>query len=446
MLCKKNLIFLLILILLSGCSPKLFKKNELMNIKSENKVHLLDKFVNQYQSTIPIDKQNQLNKQFYKKYFRPWRIEKLPYSKKDASWGVRSYGKSKSLYGENRRLLSSEYLAKLVDNTDFDRYNSMKRRAITVKNTSLRTLPTSKPLFRTFDKAGEGYPFDYNQNSLLFANHPLIISHLSKDRAWAFAESPFASGWVKATDIAYVDGTFVEQFQNAEFATIIRDNSPIYNQSNNFLYYAKVATSFPIVDELPNHYLVYTATKDENANAVLRVVKIDKNISAKKPIKLNRKNISKISKEFLGEKYGWGGSFMNRDCSSMTRDFFAPFGVWLPRNSKAQAHYSKYIDLSKMDKAQKERYIIENAKPFETTIYMRGHIMLYIGHIDNRVYAMHNMWGIRTKDDSGKIGGRKIVGQTVVSSLHLGEGLDGVEESALFINKILGISLLGEER
>lgn len=103
---------------------------------------------------------------------------------------------------------------------------------------------------------------------------------------------------------------------------------------------------------------------------------------------------------------------------------------------RLEAHCSKYIDLSKMDKAQKERYIVENAKPFETTIYMRGHIMLYIGHIDNRVYAMHNMWGIRTKDDSGKIGGRKIVGQTVVSSLHLGEGLDGVEESALFINNI----------
>lgn len=103
---------------------------------------------------------------------------------------------------------------------------------------------------------------------------------------------------------------------------------------------------------------------------------------------------------------------------------------------RLEAHCSKYIDLSKMDKAQKERYIVENAKPFETTIYMRGHIMLYIGHIDNRVYAMHNIWGIRTKDDSGKIGGRKIVGQTVVSSLHLGEGLDGVDESALFINNI----------
>jgi len=443
---KKTLLTLLIVGLLTGCSTKVFKKNELMNIKSANKTHLLERFASKYQPSISIEKQKQLNKEFYRQFFRPWRINKLTDSKKNASWGIRVYGKSKSLYGVNRRVLSREFLNKFVENANFDKYNSLKRKAITLKNTSLRVLPTDKPLFRNFDKAGEGYPFDYNQNSLLFVNHPLIISHFSKDRAWAFVESPLASGWVKSNDIAFVDNSFIEKFQNTEFATIIKDNQPIYNQRGHFLFYTKVATSYPIVNETPDSYLVYTAKRDENLNAVLRVIRLDKHISAKKPIPLNKKNITKISKEFLGEKYGWGGSFMNRDCSAMVRDFFAPFGVWLPRNSKAQAHYTKYIDLSKMDKQKKEKYIIKHAKPFETTLYMKGHIMLYIGHIANRAYAMHNMWGVRTKDKKSKISGRKIVGQTVVTSLHLGEGLEGVEESALFINKILGISLVGEKK
>ena len=428
--------------LLSGCSTKVFKKNEIMDIKNANRVYLLDELANKYQTSISIERQRAFNKEFYQKYFRPWQIDSLPYSKEDASWGVRVYGKSKSLYGVNRRVLSSEFLAKFVENANFDRYNSVKREAITVKNTSLRVLPTDKPLFRSFDKAGEGYPFDYNQVSLLFVNHPLFISHFSKDRAWAFVETPFARGWVKSRDIAFVDKHFIEKFQNAEFATVVKDNIPIYNLKGHFLFYAKVATSFPLFSETPNYYLVYTANRDDDLNAILRVVRLDKKISAKKPIRLNRENIAKISKEFLGEKYGWGGSFMNRDCSAMIRDFFAPFGFWLPRNSKVQAHYSNYVDLSKMDSEEKERYIIEHAKPFETTLYMRGHIMLYIGYIDNRVYAMHNMWGVRTRDKSGKISGRKIVGQTVITSLHLGEGLEGVEESALFINKILGISFV----
>ncbi len=47
---------LLTIALLVGCRTKVFKKNELMNIKSANKTHLLEKLVNEYQSLIPIDK------------------------------------------------------------------------------------------------------------------------------------------------------------------------------------------------------------------------------------------------------------------------------------------------------------------------------------------------------------------------------------------------------
>ena len=31
---------------------------------------------------------------------------------------------------------------------------------------------------------GEGFPFDYNQNSAIKINTPIMVSHLSKDRAW----------------------------------------------------------------------------------------------------------------------------------------------------------------------------------------------------------------------------------------------------------------------
>ena len=41
--------------------------------------------------------------------------------------------------------------------------------------------------------------FDYNQNSLLKINTPLIVSHLSRDRAWAYIESHFVGGWFDIT-------------------------------------------------------------------------------------------------------------------------------------------------------------------------------------------------------------------------------------------------------
>ena len=45
--------------------------------------------------------------------------------------------------------------------------------------------------------AGEGFPFDYMQNSIIAANKPIFISHYSKDREWAYIFSSFTSGWIK---------------------------------------------------------------------------------------------------------------------------------------------------------------------------------------------------------------------------------------------------------
>lgn len=147
MLYPKALMTLVAIIFLSGCTQQVFNKAELMDIQHENRIDLLDMFAKNYQASMSIEKQHEHNKKFYEKYFRPWKIDKLPYSKEDALWGVNAYGKSQSLYGENRRVLSSVYLTSLVNNTNFDQYNSLNQRAITLKNTSLRVLPTDKPLF-----------------------------------------------------------------------------------------------------------------------------------------------------------------------------------------------------------------------------------------------------------------------------------------------------------
>ena len=53
-------------------------------------------------------------------------------------------------------------------------------------------------------KAGEGFPFDYFQNSALWPGTPLLITHASRDGAWLFAEAGMVAGWVPAQDVAFV--------------------------------------------------------------------------------------------------------------------------------------------------------------------------------------------------------------------------------------------------
>ena len=59
----------------------------------------------------------------------------------------------------------------------------------------------------------------------------------------------------------------------------------------------------------------------------------------------------------MGQPYGWGGYLFNRDCSLAMRDLFVPFGVWLPRNSSAQAKAWQFISFVKASPSGKESII-----------------------------------------------------------------------------------------
>jgi cell wall-associated NlpC family hydrolase len=66
-----------------------------------------------------------------------------------------------------------------------------------------------------------------------------------------------------------------------------------------------------------------------------------------------------MANELIGEAYGWGGLYQNRDCSAMVRDMFSPFGIWLPRHSEDQAREGgEFIDLTTFSPEEKEKVIL----------------------------------------------------------------------------------------
>ena len=155
----------------------------------------------------------------------------------------------------------------------------------------------------------------------------------------------------------------------------------------------------------------------------------------------------KIANELIGEPYGWGGLYGNRDCSSMTRDFFSVFGLWLPRHSEDQVkEVGTYIDLQGMTSEQKEKVIMEKAIPYLTLIWRKGHVMLYIGAKDGQPLIFHNVWGVRTKDLRG-YEGRKIIGQAVITTLHPGRELRNFDaEAGDMLTHVAGMSILAPQQ
>lgn len=433
------IIFFLIAIFFGGCAIDETNKKDMQKsdeVKTEEIVPKLEYFVNKHnvENTI-FQNISKFKKQFKRKYFRPWDIKDFSYEKRFSIWGINAIKKRK-FYGENKKLIDSKLINEIVKNSNFDNFNSSKKRAITIKNSSLRTLPSSKPFF----KKSTNYPFDYSQNSSIKANQPLFISHFSLDKAWIFVESAFAIGWISLNDIAYVDENFVQNFTDKELLIVTKEKTAIYNSWDNFLFYAKMGSIFPLIETHKDYYEVFQTNKDEMFNGKLNIIKISKKQAQIHPLEFNKKELNSVLNELLDEKYGWGGMYQNRDCSSMVRDFFIAFGVWLPRNSAVQSRYLKYVDISKLPPKEKEQKIIEIAVPFETILYLKGHIMLYLGEFENQAFVMHNTWGggVKFKDSKKKI----IYGKTLISSLYLGSHLEKVDTSELLIHKVIGISQL----
>ena len=355
------------------------------------------------------NRQKKLDQEFNRKYFKPWALRGLDIPKKDFGWETRFVTK-KPIYRENGRVIPSYVYKKWIRNAQMHKLDSKKYKAITIRRTSVKALPTSTAFYRDPRRTGEGFPFDYNQNSALHINVPLHISHFSKNKRWAFVRASYSFGWVKVSDLVIVNNKFIKKFKNANYAMTIKDNLRLYNDKNKPYSIVKLGALFPISKD-GKHYLV----AKRNFKGVARIHKVKvkgSNLIAKKPLPFTAKNVARVAKEFYAEPYGWGGSYECRDCSATTRDFMGVFGIFLRRNSSKQAKDGKSITIKNWKKSYKKKFINENAEPFRSLLYVPGHIALYLGQYKGEPVIMHTYWGVRKNDGSKLITGRTIITTT----------------------------------
>lgn len=410
--------------------------------RSKSKIDRMPKAVVADMKTIPQDpafyakqikgfskyKQKKLDEDFNRKYFRPWSLTKLDIPSSDFGWEIRFVTK-KPIYKENGKVIPSYVYKKWLRNAQMDQVDTKKYKAITICRTDLKALPTSSAFYRNPKKVGEGFPFDYNQNSALHINVPLYISHFSKDKRWAFVRASYAFGWVKVIDLALVNNTFIKQFKNGNYAMTVRDNLRLYNDKNRAVSIVKLGALFPISKD-GNSYL----TAKRNALGQARIHKVlvkNPKVIAQKPLPFTPENVAMLAKEFYGEPYGWGGGFECRDCSATTRDFLGPFGIFLRRNSGKQARDGRSVYIKGLAKQAKKQKIIQNAEPFRSLLFVPGHIVLYMGEYKGEPVIMHTYWGIRKND-----GTKLITGRTIITTTEPGKERRDVREKSKLINTL----------
>ncbi len=377
-------------------------------------------------------------KKFFKEYYKVWSYTKAPESLQAIMWPFSSYTK-KETYGLNLQKLTNEYFDNLKVNANYKAYSTLNSYALTRKQVDLRSFTTDNPLFYDPKIAGEGFPFDYVQNSSIHTNEPLYLSHYSKDRRWVFVFSSYASGWLHVEDIKEVSTKEIKSIIQAKHVFIRRDNVNMYSKEGKFISYANIGAILPLVEEDSNGMTLLVAGYSNR----LEKVKISKQVGSKEVLAINTLNVNTIASDILKSKYGWGGLFHERDCSSTLKDFFTPFGVYLPRNSFQQSNIGEVISLDKLSDKQKLEIIKEKGKPFKTLLYRKGHIVLYIGEFKGTPMILQNIWGIKTIDDTG-VEGRVLVSKAVISTLEIGKELENVDKENLLLHTLIRMNTIAK--
>lgn len=192
------------------------------------------------------------------------------------------------------------------------------------------------------------------------------------------------------------------------------------------MFYGRIGAILPFQSE--DQFKFYGKIQTQSG---LKKYEISKQSASRFPLKFSDENVRALASSLLGQSYGWGGFGGKRDCSLFLQDFLGSFGVWLPRNSKAQGQIGKVVSLANLSAEEKLHVIKTQAVPYRTLFHMNGHIMLYAGLRGGEPLAVHDVWGIRTKDN-----GRAMIGGVAITTLKIGSDVADIDPKRLLVSRI----------
>ncbi len=363
-----------------------------------------------------------------RRYFKPWTMARFGEPLEEMEWAFRMVQR-KPVYDKRHKHVLEKTWQWWIKNAHFDALDSVKGRAVSVRHTNLRALPTHTAAYRDPWKNTEGFPFDYNQNSALYPNTPLYVSHYSLDGKWVFVHSPDTYGWVPVRDIARVSRAFIRRFKTGRYAMAVRDNMMLYHNRRR-VSLVKLGTLFPM-DRQGRHLLL--ATRSPGGEARIATVKRPSlGMVAPKPLAFTPANLTYIARQLKRDPYGWGGIAYGRDCSATTRDFFGVFGIFLRRNSSDQVKDgAQVIDIKPLKGRAKKDAILKHARPFRSLLYVPGHIGIYLGRYKNEPILMHTYWGVRLKDFT-----KYTLSHTIITTTEPGKELPELRRKSMMSNTL----------
>ncbi len=305
------------------------------------------------------------------------------------------------------------------------------------RGADIRCFPTAKPLYeKAWDES-----FDMVQCSRLRQGEPVQVVARAPGFFYVFA--PYAEGWVapEALTPPLSEDQARAMLQPEDFVVVQADRMPVWAKvdGRDLLGMVRLGLRLPLLTEPPTpggRVRVALPTTSGISQGWLDMS--GASLSLDYP-KFSRAAVISRALTMLGTPYGWGGVGGTRDCSRFMMDLMGAFGLLLPRNSWMQSRSGvRQVDVSKLDDEDKERAIEQAAEDAVVLLYMKGHIMLFVGRDGDDLFAFHLFSGYLVPCGGGAETMMR-ANRALVSTLELGRG----SSRKAFIQRISTLVLLG---
>ena len=288
------------------------------------------------------------------------------------------------------------------------------RYGLVVHRADLRTFPTS---LRVFSRQGET-DIDRFQESALFPGDPVAIAHRSADGEWLFVVSPRYAAWIEARHVAegtaaqvlgYGERTPYRVVTGGEVETVFTREQPAHSELSLDMGLRLPLADAPL-DQPVNGQHPYTSwildlplrTADGSLSFAPALLPKREDTAADY-LPLTEANLIRQAFRFLGERYGWGHAYNGRDCSGFVSEVYRSMGIDVPRNTRDQSKSPALQHTLFGEGDADRRAAAVKALQVGDLVYIPGHVMMVIGHVDGKPYVIHDTNGGSMHGRDGKV-------------------------------------------
>lgn len=320
-------------------------------------------------------------------------------------------------YFSNGRRVPGKFLDGLAHNMNLDGVAGENTVAygVVVERADVRAFPTDEPMLKRPGRL----EFDTVQYSSVYPTDAVALLHTSRDGQWGFFQTATVRGWIKMSKVAFGDKEAAVE-RGDDFLVVTGSAVKVYKDKK----LSKVSSAVPmgallylsgLKDESKNSYTIKFPERapDGGLSWTDGYIRKDADVS-RGFLPYTGRNVITQAFKMLGEEYGWGGKDGKRDCSEFIKDLFSTMGIMLPRNSRYQGVSGDVLAYRDGPDSTDIIEALKSARPGITLLGLDRHIMLYLGSIKGKPYAIHQVFGYK---DGSRF---KILNRVTVTDLELG--------------------------